>query len=345
MSEKTSHSEEEIDLGQLFRLIGKGFNKFGDLITGIFRFGWNLIIQIVLFFMKHTLKFCIAIFIGAVIGFGVDYSGDPEYEASMVVRPNYSSGRQLYKNIAYYDELVKQKNFNLLSTTFGISEEQAQTLVSFEIEPVINDNYMLSTYDEFLSSIDSTVALNFEYESYTENFKNYSFSEHEIVVVSNSNTIFDKLENAIVQGIVNNEYFEKLESAEKLILARNEDYLTSSLQNVDTLRQVYQEVLLAEAKKQTSQGTNINMASSTKESKELELFQEEVRINKGLDGINRTRVKKVEILNIISSFQKIGFKKNRLLDRSTLRFSVLAFFGLLAFLVWVELAPIIRKKQ
>ena len=337
MSEKTSHSEEEIDLGQLFGLIGKGFNKLGDLITNFFRFGLNIIVQILQFFVKHTLKFGIAIFIGAVIGFGVDYSGEPEYEASMVVRPNYSSGRQLYKNIAYYDELVKQKNFTLLSTTFGISEEQAQTLVSFKIEPVINDNYMLSTYDEFLSSIDSTVALNFEYESYTENFKDYSFSEHEIVVISSSNTIFTKLESTIVQGIVSNVYFEKLELAEKLILERNENYLVYSLQNVDTLRQVYQEVLLAEAKKKNSQGTNINMASNTKESKELELFQEEVRINNDLDVIKRTRVKNVEILNVISSFQKVGFIKNEIQDSWAVILSIGLFLLTLVFVMFKEL--------
>jgi hypothetical protein len=343
MSDNTSPKDEEIDLGLLFSLIGKGFGKIGDFVTGIFRFCENVLLQILLFFIRHFIKFSVAVAFGMIFGIVIDYSGDPEYEASMVVKPNYNSGRQLYKNIEYYDELVKQRNTDLLVKTFDITVIEAKSLVSFEIKPVINETYMLSTYDEFLSSIDSTVALNFEYESYTQNFEDYSFNEHEIIVTSLSNGIFPKLENTIVDGIITNSYYEKLEGAEKVILDRNEDYLVNSLMNVDTLRRVYREVLIAEANKEISNGTNINMASGLTDTKELDLFTEEVRINQDLDQLNRIRVKDTKILNVISSFQTIGFEKNQIWEKSTLRFAVLAFIVLLVSLIVFELKEFFKK--
>ncbi len=333
MSENTTPKDEEIDLGQLFTLMGRGFAKIGGFIRSIFNLLGRILLSIVLFFKRHFVKFAIAGVVGAIIGFAIDKSKTPEFEASMVVKPNYQSGRQLYKNIAFYDELIQQENFGLLSSTFGITMEEAQTLVSFEISPVVNENYMLSTYDEFLSSIDSTIALNFEYESYTENFEDYNFSEHEIVVTSTANDVFSQLEEVIISGVKANDYFQKLEESEREILMRNEAYLQATLTEVDTLRKVYTEVLIKESEKEVSQGTNINMASGKESTKELTLFAEENRINSEIDNLTRTEVRNIEIINVISSFQKIGFRKNGIIQKWLLRMPILMclvlFIGLL----------------
>lgn len=334
MSDSTSQKDEEIDLGQLFTLIGKGFAKVGAFI----RFIFDLIVRILLgsffFFKRHFLKFAIAGMVGALIGFIIDKSKAPEFEASMVVKPNYGSGRQLYKNIAYYDELIQQKNFELLSETFSITIEEAQTLVSFEIKPVINENYMLSTYDEFLSSIDSTVALNFEYESYTSNFKDYSFSEHEIIVISTINNVATKLEDVIVSGVRGNPFFQKLEESERVIIERNEAYLESSLKEVDTLRHVYTSVLLKESEKENSQGTSINLAANKESTKELTLFEQENRINSEIDNLTRIEVRNIEIINVVSSFQRIGFEKDELINNWMVRISLGFVVGLFIVLVF-----------
>lgn len=333
MSENASQKDEEIDLGQLFTLVGRMFSKISAFLVLIWGLLSNSVLRFLIFIKKHFIKFVIMCVVGLITGWLIDKTKKPEFEASLVVKPNYQSGRQLYKNIAYYDELIRQKNFLLLSETFGITKEDAQALVSFEIEPVINENHMLSTYDEFLSSIDSTVALNFKYEAYTENFKDYAFNQHEIIVTSTANNIFSKLESVIVSGVKGNPFFQKLEESERQILERNEMYLASSLLELDTLRKVYTDVLIKESEKEVSQGTSINMASGKESTKELDLFKEENKINKNIDKLNRTQVRSIEILNVVSSFQKIGFRKNNLEDLWAIRIPVflclLLFLGLL----------------
>lgn len=345
MSDNTSPKDEEIDLGQLFTLVGKGFTKIAAFIQSILNFILNLVLGILLFFKRHFIKFGIVVILGFIIGWLVDKAKDPEFEASLVVKPNYGSGRQLYKNIAFYDELIQQENYHLLSETFGISLEEAQTLVSFEIEPVINENYMLSTYDDFLSSIDSTVALNFVYESYTNNFKDYSFSEHEIKVTSTINNVFIKLEEVIVSGVKGNSYFQKLEESERIILDRNESYLETTLQEVDTLRKVYTEVLIKESEKETSQGTNISMASSQESTKELSLFAQENKINEEKNRLTRSEVRNIEIINVISSFQKIGFRNNELIVKWKVRIPLVFAMLLLLGLTFKELNSEVRYKE
>ena len=182
---------------------------------------------------------------------------------------------------------------------------------------------MLTSYNSFLETIDSTKVGGFTYEKYAGNFKDFSFNKHEIIVKSFSSVIFNKLERSIIEDIVNNKYFKKLEMAESMILIRNEKYLESSLSKIDTLRKVYQEISLSEAKKENSNGTNINMSGGSKESKDLNLFAEEIRINEELDSLSRTRAKNIAVLNVISDFQDIGFEMRKTSDKWVFRLGVL----------------------
>ena len=61
-------ASEEVDLGQLFKLIGNAFNKFFRFIASIFKGLFHLIILFLLFIQKHFVKFAIIGFIGLVIG-------------------------------------------------------------------------------------------------------------------------------------------------------------------------------------------------------------------------------------------------------------------------------------
>ncbi|XKX04650.1 hypothetical protein R8G61_09765 [Tenacibaculum maritimum] len=67
-------------------------------------------------------------------------------------------------------------------------------------------------------------------------------------------------------------------------------------------------VMLENARKQTS-GINIDLGGEEKSSnKELELFKTSKLINKDLKEIIEDKSDKSEIINIISSFQPIGYE-------------------------------------
>ncbi len=344
MSDNTSQKDEEIDLGQLFNLIGKGFGKIGSLITWIFKLGWNVIITVLSFFVKHALKLGIAIVLGGVIGYVVDYNKEPQYEGRMVVEPNFGSGQQLYENVAYYNSLTEQGDTLKLAEVFGIPTWMAADLASFEIEPIVNENQILSTFDDYLRKLDSVTAESFEFETYKENFFQYNYTRHTITVVSKQRDVFATLGDSIIKGVTNNPYYKRQQDAEFAIIAQTEAFYKSTLQEVDTLRKVYMETMKLVAKKPNSQGTNINMAESNSvQTKELSLFEKETSINNGVAALKRSAVRNAEIIDVISKLPTVGFEKNDVIDRYVLRFSVVAFVLLFLGLVGIELKQFVKK--
>ena len=333
MSEKTSPSEEEIDLGQLFTLIGRGFSKIGNAVTGLFNMLLQGFIAIILFFKQHFLKFVIAGAVGLIVGLVVDIAKDPVYSATMEVRPNMQSGRSLYKNIAYYNELADQNDSVMLAEIFKITLSQAVTLKSFDITPIVNENQILSRYDEFLSSIDSVTAANMNFEEYKNNFFFYDYKRHIITVESSINNVFSLLGDPLIHEISNNEFYKIQQDAEFAILAQDSLFLSKSLKKVDTLRKVYMEVMTLEARKESSQGTNINMAGAQETSKEVDLFAKEDAINKGFSQIKRERVRNKEIVSVISKFEKIGAEKITVAKRNSVRFAAVGILLMFLFLV------------
>ena len=67
------------------------------------------------------------------------------------------------------------------------------------------------------------------------------------------------------------------------------------------------EVMLEEARKQTS-GTNIDLGGDKSTTKELELFETSRRINADLKNIASEKSRKYEVINVISSFQPVGYE-------------------------------------
>ena len=340
MSENTSQQkDEEIDLGQLFNLIGKGFQKIGAFITGILNFGGRVMRAILIFFVTNSLKLAIAIVVGAIVGFAIDSTREPVYEGSMVVKPNFGSGQQLYENVAYYNSLMEQSDTIKLAEVFGISTEMAKDLTGFEIQPIVNENHILSTFDDYLRQLDSVTAESFQFETYRENFFPYNYSRHTLTITSKHREVFGLLGDSIIGGVVNNPYYKKQQDAEFAIIAHTNEFYTRTLNEIDTLRKVYIETMMIEAKKENSQGTNINLAESTTpvQTKELSLFNKENEVNKGFVELERLKVRNSEIIDVISKLPSVGFEKNQIIDKVALRFSILFFLITLFWLIGVQI--------
>ena len=100
--------EEDIDIAQLFVLIGKGFSSIINFIVSLFNtiFGWFLLF--IIFIRANLKKMIIVALIGGSLGAVYQYGlKEIQYESSMTVEPNFGSTVQLYKNIDYYLSLVK----------------------------------------------------------------------------------------------------------------------------------------------------------------------------------------------------------------------------------------------
>ena len=307
MSKESKPQEEEIELGSLFIIIGKGFSNFFNFIGKILKGISHFFILILLFIKDNLVKLAIAGAIGAVIGAFFEINEGTTYGADMQVQPNFKSTRQLYNNVNYYNDLVKQKDTVSIAKAFNISIEEASSLKKFEIFPIKNGNDILSSYDDLILSVDTLTAKSYSFTAFKNTFTDFDYKVHNIHVVSKQNNLFPKLDEIIIASVVDNEFFNKVKVLTNENLNRTDSLLRQNLSQLDSLRRVYMTVLIEESKKQNS-GTNIDLGSTKKTTKELELFETNRKINTELKEISKDRSEKSEILNVISKFQPIGYE-------------------------------------
>ncbi len=309
-------SNEEVDLGSLFKVIGKGFKNLFIEIGKFFSKVFHYFVVLLLFIRNNALKLGLAILIGAIAGLVLDLTQPPKYFSKMIVEPNFKSAQQLYNNISFYDELVDQKDFTLLSETLNISLDEAKNLKEFKIKPIKNDNEKYELFDDFIETIDTATIRKINIREFKNNFTNFDYKYHEITVVSLSGSVFEKLGTPIINSIESNSYFKNQKRINDANLLQNEQVLVKSLKEVDTLRRIYNEVLITEARK-TETGTNITLAQGVKKTEEIELFNESLKLNEELIDNNKERAETTEILNIVSTFNKLGIKERSILKKKT----------------------------
>ena len=310
-------NNEEVDLGSLFKIIGQGINSLINAIVNIFKQLFHYFILLLIFFRKHAIMLGIATLIGAGIGLYLDMTKPEVYSSTMIVQPNFKSTQQLYNNIHFYHELVKQKDSVELGAVLGISPLEASKLKGFFIDPIRNENEKLELFDDFIESVDTTTVKNIDIKEFKRNFTIFDYKYHKIKVRSELNTIYAKISDPIINSIVNNNYFKNQKQINDENLLVNEQLLKRSLIEIDTLRRIYNEVLIKEANKIES-GTTITLAQGVKKTEEIELFDESLELNEELIENNKEKANTTEILNVVSSFNSVGTKERDLLKKYTI---------------------------
>lgn len=325
MSTNQNKNEEEVDLGSLFKIIGKGFSNLFNFIGNIFKGIFHFFILILLFFKRNIIPITIAAVLGGVCGFFIQANTSTTYSSQMLVEPNFDSARQLYNNIGFYNDLVKQKDTIQLAKTFNLDLSSAASLKKFSIEPIINENDIINSYNDFIVEVDTTTVKSYTFDEFKAAFKDLDYRIHRIEVISEKSDIFSKLNNPIISSVVNNKYFKRLKELTNENLDRTDSVYRQNLYQVDSLRRVYMKAVLFEAKKQTT-GTNIDFGGEKKTSKEIELFETNRKINYDLKKIAEDKAEMYEIVNVISNFQPVGHEVKGFTKNYTF---ILAFLGVM----------------
>ena len=342
MSTAKNKNEEEVDLGSLFTVIGNGFKNFFNFIGSIFKGIFHFLIITLLFFKEHLLKIIVAGLLGFIFGAYLDYNKGVIYESKMLVKPNFDSTKQLYANILFYNDLVNQKEYNLLMETFQINQQEAESLREFSIEALMNENDIIISYDKLAVSVDTLAINDYDFESFKKAFTNYDYFIHEVKVTSTQNKIFKKFDKIILSSVSENDYFRNINNSEKSNLDRSYNLYDKNISQIDTLRKVYENVLLENAKKSTS-GTNINLSAEVNKNVDIELF----KINRNLDSyltqISKKKSEKDKIINVISSFQKVGNISGGILKSSKFIYFSIGFIAMVFMLLLIKLNAFLDK--
>ncbi|WP_340076236.1 hypothetical protein [Leptobacterium sp. I13] len=340
---ENKNTSEEIDLGQLFKLIGNAFSRFFNFIGTIFMGLFHLFITFLVFIQKHFIKFAIAGVIGLAIGFYLDRERGTLYESSMVVEPNFNSYQQLYNNISFYNELAKAEDSTGLGNALKIETNEAKSIKEIRIEPYAVHNQKIELYDRFLKRLDTIVSNKIDIEAYIENFESFDARFHKITIISTNPNIAKHTQPSIVKSVTSNNYFKRQKKTNDENLNIKDSLSKKQLRQIDSLQELYKKVMIKSAE-QPNAGTNINLAEQQEtDNKEIELLKQADRIKEEIVSLNQERANKLDVVNIISDFPERGNKQGGITNNNKFTFSVGTVLLLMLFLLVMELNKFLNR--
>lgn len=147
-SPSTQSNSDEIDLGQLFQLIGRGFNA-------IFR--WFL--RVFLYFKKNFLLLIGLVVVGLAIGYGLNQIISKNYKTEVIVKPQIESKNYLYDVVNEVQSNIKSKD-TLFFKSIGVDNIDFDGL-NIEISRVaeVGNSESDLKYLELLQSFENTDAI------------------------------------------------------------------------------------------------------------------------------------------------------------------------------------------
>lgn len=206
---------DEIDLGQLFYLMGRGFNS---IFQGFLR--------LFVYLKKNIIKIGILIVIGVVAGFVFNQFGTVRYKSEVILRPNFESKD-------YLNDVVQelQANINAKDTVFfnkiGIDVSKLEGFrISLETIESNNSDDKDLEYLEVLEKFPSSGLIT---EVVRNEILNKTPLNHRIIFTYVDVTSGNELANKLVEYIKSNTYFNDLSNvystSSKERIKRNENLL------------------------------------------------------------------------------------------------------------------------
>lgn len=303
---------EEVDLGQLFKLIGNGFDRFFRFIGSIFYKLFLVFVWLVFFVKKHYIKLAIAGVVGIALGVFQEKTSDPVYKSHITVKQNYNTGENLYNTISYYNDLLAQEDISTLETALGIKSGVAISILSFDIESRTSENQKLKAFDDYLKKLDTAIASKMEYKTYIKNSKEYDHQYQQITIWALERTNFKTIFDKIIGNINSNTYFKREQDKDLKELNLKALAIRESLIKSDTLLAIYQKAIIKSAER-NNDFAQITISDKGKGSstKEFELYTKELGLRQNLVDIEREIDDKEHIIEITSTRQDKGGVDNK----------------------------------
>lgn len=196
-NQASNTNNDEVDLGQLFQLIERCFEKLFQVVLRVF-----------LFFKKHALVLLILIAVGAGAGFGLNQILTKKLKTEVIVKPQMESKNYLYDVVAEIQANVKAKNIEFFNG-IGIEIDDLKN-ISIEISAV-DDHKENSESDlkylELLQTFENVDAIS---EIVRAEFQNKSSFNHRISFFYKNKKTGEAFAKGIITYINSNQYYDDL---------------------------------------------------------------------------------------------------------------------------------------
>jgi len=338
---------EEIDLGQLFNAVSKLFEKLFSFISKIFNDLFKRLIYTLKPLVNNFKIIAVILMVFAIIGYVMERFQKPIYVSDMLVRPYFESKYQLANNIDYFNALIREKKHDELSKIFEIDAEKCSDLAGFKIDiGPQTKNELLQEYDEFLKSIDSTLAKDVTFDDFVENRDILDGTTFIITAKSKKQSIFKSLENGIIKTF-ENEYSKKNKKIQDSSLHIKRQKLLKDLKRVDSIQKIYLEVVVkdSEREKITLSPGLIPVTQEQRQTKEYELLKEEIEIRNKLSVLDEQQIVESDFYDILSSFEEVGTREKNLLEKYSMVLPAIVFVLLIMIFILFKAFNYIKQYE
>jgi len=343
------NNPEEVDILQFFSALGKIFQNIYNAIKNLLKNIFYYLLDGFLYLKKHYLYLTAGFLVGLILSFLVPK--EESYIASARVRTNYDSQLALNKYIDLFNGIIKNEEYERLAKIFNIDKESAEHITKFEAEPVLNDNVLLlDEYEEFLNKKDTVVYKFIEFKDFKKSIFNSPLSSKywDINVYSDMPLNFDFLNKSLVSLFdADKDLAKRRENVLFALETKKQKYL-KSLQDIDTLRVVYNQVMLDLAKKSNTSGGSTNIVLSDK-SGNLEspynLFTERYRVLGQMENLSRKINKYSNILVLLNNFPKTAIKEKGISKNIHFKFSMFGFLLVLLVFLGKDFIAFLNRYQ
>ena len=334
----TPQPSEEVDLGQLFKMIGNAFQRLFQFIGSIFNTLFLAFVWFVFFIRKRAVVLLIAAVAGLSLGLILDKTSPPTYKSSITVKQNYATGENLYGSLDYYNSLLNDGDYEVLGRVLGLKKNISEEIIGIEIEPIITDNDRLVMFDKYISGLDSLAASKVEYEVFVENIEDYKHQLQQISIKSKTRANFKNVFDNVIGDINTNIFFVNEQAKDLTELNQQKAALEQSLAQSDSLQRTYKRVLEQQMESKSTSETSITFEGNNDKNKtrEFDLYINDIELRREIVQIERKLKDKQNIVEIISGKQDSGFiddtKELLGLTLSSKRY-YLVLFTILAFII------------
>lgn len=313
---KTGHS-----IKQFFLWIGHGIAAIGRTIGALF-----------LLLFRNLLWLLLGLVAGLAFGL-YQISQSTAFSSDMIVKTNFGSSRNLYGAVDYVNSLISTNQFNELGKLFSLTPVEAGYLSDLSIEPETSEVITAEMYrQEFLepernkkNRLDTFWTRTVRYEDFKESLTKFDYPYYRITAKTRNATVFSKLGDGITSYINSNPLLAEVKDEQAKSNSDEEKLLASSIGNLDSLRNAYNQRLLR-GEPATPNGNQMMVLQGTKEQStpEIELYDKMIELQ---DLLKRSRNRSAFETNpvvIQSPFNPVGKKIS-----TVNRVATMALYGLL----------------
>jgi len=346
------HQPEEIDIVQFFKAIGLFFKSIFNSIKNAFLSVFHFFLDFLLYLKKNYLFLGAGILVGLILSFFNNSSKNKLFEAKARVHTNYQSQFLLQEQFEAFNYMIKTHKTDLLAKELGVDEETAKKYVKFDLEPLINDVFLIDEYDNYLRTKDTVVYQFIEYKDFKKNFiDNPEINPYwELTVKATAPDVFENLNKALIKNIENDQSIARRQKNLTMALELAKDKNLKSLQDVDTMRAIYNKVDLAVAQKDPTATASMIINKNNNLTHEWEeayynLFDIRMITLNNLENAILRLNKFSSPLVFLSSFPSIGKKEGGILYNNYVRNALLGFLTVLFILLLWDFNKYLNRYQ